>query len=110
MNLPHCEKAYVPRQKLTEYMLSETHPVGRSKAQFLRAAGFNERNVDLLERALLAIARGEEVIETVPSSYGEKFVVDGMLATPDGSLLRVRTIWILEHGDNRPRFVTAYPQ
>jgi hypothetical protein len=36
MRLPNAEKAVIERRKLTEYLLSETHPTGRFKAQFFK--------------------------------------------------------------------------
>lgn len=109
MKLPNWEKAYVPPQKLTDYLLSETHPVGRLKAQFLRAGGFDEANVDELEQNLLNIARDEDVKEAVSSSYGTKFIIEGMLIAPSRGPVPIRTVWIIEPTDDRPRFVTAYP-
>ncbi|WP_366972958.1 hypothetical protein [Thermoflexus sp.] len=37
--------------------MSETHSVGRAKARFFRALGFNERHPELLQEALLEVAR-----------------------------------------------------
>jgi hypothetical protein len=109
MKLPHRKNAHVPGEKLTEYLLSETHPIGRSKARFLRAVGFDETNIDLLEQALLQIARDEEVVEIASSPHGTKFIIDGLLTTPAGVAVGIRSIWILDVDDDRPRFVTAYP-
>ena len=110
VKLPYHENAYVPAAKLTEYLLSETHPVGKSKARFFREVGFDDTNPDALEQALLEIPRKEDVAETVTSVYGTKFIVEGMLNTPARGPLPLRTVWILEPGDDRPRFVTAYPR
>ena len=38
-----------------------------------------------------------------------KHVVDGALATPHGDVVWLRTVWIIDTGLDRPRFVTAYP-
>ena len=103
------ELAYVPREKLTGYLLSETHPVGSSKAEFYRRYGYNEDNVELLEWGLLEIARNEPVKDVVSSPYGVKFVIEGTLATPTGSSARIVTVWIAESETDNPRFVTAYP-
>ena len=45
MKLAYRKKAHIPIEKLTEYILSETHTVGRLKAKFFRAAGFDQSNV-----------------------------------------------------------------
>lgn len=107
--LPNVENAYIPREKLTDYLLSETHVVGKSKARFFRAHGYNEDSLNLLERNLLSVPRYNEVDEQVTSTHGTKYVVNGALQTPRGTTITVTTVWIVESLDKRPRFVTAYP-
>ena len=103
------ENAYIPLSKLKDYLLSETHSVGKSKAKLLRSAGFNEANVTLLKESILAIAHSGQVIEAISSPHGVKYVIDGLLKTPIGGFIKMRTIWIIDKGQERPRFVTAYP-
>jgi hypothetical protein len=109
MNLPHYEKAYVPRQKLSNYLLSETHAVGKAKARYFQSLGYKEENADQLADALLMIAKSEGVTQEVASRYGTKYIIDGELVTPIGSRVQLRTVWVVEEHDERPRFVTAYP-
>jgi hypothetical protein len=109
VKLPNRENAYIPPSKLTGYLLSETHSVGKAKAGFFRIVGFDEARVEMLERGLLAIARFEEVREVMTSMYGAKYVVEGKLETPTERRVQVRTVWIVELDQDRPRFVTAYP-
>lgn len=109
MKLPDKEKAYIPLLKIKDYLLSETHPIGKSKAKFFRSLGFNEMNADLLKQGLLTIARTEEIKEAVSSIHGVKYVIDGLLQTPAGEAVEVRTIWIIDNGHTSPRFVTTYP-
>lgn len=109
MKFPNQDKAYIPPSKLTEYLLSETHAVGRSKAKYFRALGFNEANPRTLEQSLLAIAHTGKIVEVVSSPHGTKYVVDGSLETPSDVAVEVRTVWIIEVEEDRPRFVTAYP-
>jgi hypothetical protein len=47
-----------------------------------------------------------EITETI---YGKKYVIDGELETPSGDMIHLRTIWIIETGDDIPKLVTAYP-
>lgn len=109
MLLPNRDEAYVPREKLTGYLLSQTHAVGRAKAQFFRAHGYRERTVDQFERDLLGLVQKSEVQQVTESPHGTKYVVEGILKTPRGPSIQVRTVWIIEP-DDRPRFVTAYPR
>jgi hypothetical protein len=109
MKLPNGEKAYIPPLKLKAYLLSETHPIGKSKARLFRSAGFNEDNATLFKEGLLAIAQSEEVRDAIESFHGVKYIIEGRLRTPAGEDIRLRTVWIVDKGHERPRFVTAYP-
>ena len=90
-------------------MLSETHAVGKSKAEYFRSYGFDIGNTGQLTQGFLAIARNAQVAGSEESLYGTKFILDGELETPKGVMIRVRTIWIIEANQDIPRFVTAYP-
>ena len=109
MKLPDKEKAYIPLLKIRDYLLSETHPIGRSQAKFFRSLGFNETNINLLKQGLLNITYTEDVKESVSTMHGVKYVIDGLLYTPEEKAIKVRTIWIIDKGQTRPRFVTTYP-
>jgi hypothetical protein len=100
----------VPPPKLTGYLHSLTHSVGRSRARFTRALGFDEVSLHLLEQGLLAIARAEEVVASESSPHGVRDVVSGAVATPLGTDVRLRTVWTVEASPDRSHFVTAYPQ
>lgn len=109
MKLPNVEDAYVPLAKLTDYLLSETHPIGKSKARFFRAAGFDGTHAVFLEQALLLLAQTNAVVATETSAHGTKYVIDGTIQTPRQQAITIRTVWIIDTGQIRPRFVTAYP-
>jgi hypothetical protein len=109
LNLPHREQAFIQPDKLTRYLLSENHRVGRSKAKFFRGLGFNDANVSLLEKVLLAIAYEQEVMETVTTRHGIKYVMTGVINTPSNRAVSVLTVWIVDVGEQSPRFVTARP-
>jgi hypothetical protein len=109
MRLPNAKDAYIPRAKISHYLLDEEHQQGRSKAAFLRYYGYDEGTVGLLEQRLLAIANSEGVVVTRVGQYGTNYVVDGELPTPFGTAVYVRTVWFVERGHNRPRLATAYP-
>ena len=109
MELPNRSHAYVSINKITDYLLSETHIVGRSKAKFFRSFGFDETTVSQFEQGLINIAQTESVAETTETIYGNKYVIDGELGTPNGDMIHLRTVWIIETGDDIPRLVTAHP-
>jgi hypothetical protein len=99
----------VPREKLIDYLLSQTHAVGRSKARFFRAHGYSEATIDRLEQDLIEVVRANDVQQVAASPHGIKHVVDDIPETPRGTRVEIRTVWIAERNE-RPRFVTAYPR
>lgn len=109
MKLPGAQRAYVPLSKLTDYLLSETHAIGRTKAAFFYRAGFTRERAGDLRAALLELARRGKVTEVIETAYGMKYVVDGELRSPTGENIKLRTVWIVEKDESRPRLVTAYP-
>lgn len=109
MKLPNPEQAIVPEKKLTDYLLSESHVVGRFKAKFFRRLGFNKSNRFILQGEILLLAQSQEMIDTVQSDYGTKYNVEGDIKTPVGKSVKIRTVWIVEKGKTRPVFITAYP-
>jgi hypothetical protein len=70
MKLPHADLAGVDPAKIGRYLLSETHPVGKSKAGFFREAGFDDSTSDVLIQGLLQIARTQEVLEAAETVHG----------------------------------------
>jgi len=107
--LPNGQRAIVPLAKVLDYLLSESHPDGRSKARFFRAGGFTPATADALADALRLIARDGTLVESAVSPHGRKYVVDGRLMMPLGGSVLLRTIWITDRGTDVPRLVTAYP-
>jgi Domain of unknown function (DUF6883) len=110
MRLPNGDHAFIAPAKLAGYLLSETHPAGQSKAKFFRAAGFDQTTLPVLQDSLLIIAKACEVTQVRTSPHGMKYIIDGSLSTPAGNVVPIRTIWIIDTGQDTPRFVTAYPQ
>ncbi|MEK7727401.1 MAG: DUF6883 domain-containing protein [candidate division KSB1 bacterium] len=109
MKLPNREKAYIPPAKLIDYLLSGTHVVGRGKAKFFRMFGFDETNADLLEQGLIEIAQNEDVKTETITPHGTKYVIRGSLQTPLSRVISLTTVWIIDKGQEHPRFVTAIP-
>lgn len=109
MQLPNRDKAFIPKNKLVKYLLSETHPIGNTKARFFRKFGFNETNVGKLEDKLLTIARDNEVKEERKFEYGINYAIDGIIETPNGKIMSITSVWFVKTVRSRPRFVTAYP-
>src|SRR5262245_37672420 len=47
--------------------------------------------------------------ETLESPHGTKYTLDGRIESPSGGAAMIRTIWIVDRGQDAPRLVTAYP-
>jgi hypothetical protein len=63
----------------------------------------------LLEQELLAIARSQNVTEFMVTRHGMKYVIVGTISTPVNRMVSVLTVWIIDAGEQSPRFVTARP-
>lgn len=84
MKLPNLDKAVIPRAKLTQYLLSGTHPYGRHKAAFFLRFGFRRESWKVLTSALTALAEDHEVAVVEDTPFGTRYNVEGILRTPDG--------------------------
>jgi hypothetical protein len=109
MKLPNHERAAVPKSKIVGYLLSDSHAIGRHKAVFFKAVGFSEENWSEMATALLRHAAEYDIAKIEDSPFGMRYVVEGIMATPDGRTPWVRTIWFIDTGADAPRFVSAYP-
>lgn len=108
MILPNSGQAVVPAEKLTDYLLSDQHPTGRHKARFFRALGFSPEQPEILRLALLNHAQSNLVLADEVTPYGTKYVVAGLLITPNGTAALVCSVWIVESGSQAPRLITAF--
>jgi hypothetical protein len=109
MKLPNYERAEVPRAKVADYLLSETHRDGRHKALFFKRFSFTAEAWESLARALQQHAAEHEVTRVEASQYGQRYVIEGAIHSPDGRNPLIRAVWFVETDEETPRFVTAYP-
>jgi len=72
MKLPNAEHAIVPSDKLSDYLLSESHLIGKWKARFFLSIGFSEEKADELQDALMNVARNGEIKSTIKTDFGVK--------------------------------------
>lgn len=97
MYLPNKEKAKVTIDKITNYLLSTSHPVGKHKAVFFVSIGFKNNQPEILQEALRLIPEKYVVKETASTQFGEKFIIDGNIVAPNHRSYLLRTIWIIEN-------------
>ena len=108
MKLPNVDMAIIPREKLQDYLLSQSHPVGRFKAAYFQSLGYSSSEWEVLERDIRSLLE-YEVVKTKDTEYGRKFEVRGELSGPLGQNANIVTVWIVLKGEQFPRFITAYP-
>lgn len=109
MFLPNKELVVIPSDKLKDYLLSDSHPIGRSKARFFKALGFSASNLSELDKAIRDLIQTQAVQQTISTAYGTKYIINGMLKGDDKQGHLIRTVWIIEDEGESPRLVTAYP-
>ncbi|HVO44098.1 MAG TPA: hypothetical protein VMT34_15825 [Aggregatilineales bacterium] len=109
MKLPNIENAIVVPSKITDYLLSETHPDGQTKAAFFAQFGFSVESWEVLARSLIQHAEANEVTAAVATPHGTKYVVEGVFSAPDGRAPTIRSVWLVEGSESSPRLITAYP-
>jgi len=105
--LPFADKAHVDESKVTDYLLNPAK--SRGKAGFFLRFGFTPENWQAMARALADHGRSGTVAAIVESGHGTRYSIDGPLDTPEGRQPSVRTVWIVEHGAEHPRLITAHP-
>lgn len=111
VKLPYRGKSIIKNEKLTGYLLSLTHPEGKSKAKFFRRIGYNESNIIEFEQTLLKIGKSNEVkvVDKKKSKIVVKYTIYGLIDAPNGKQYKVKTVWAIDSGSNIPHLTTAHP-
>ena len=110
MRLPGGEGAIVEDRKVRDYLLSDSHPVGRFKAAFFRQLGYGQDRAGAFKEALLTIAADGEVATVRDFSFGRKYLIPWTVVGPSGRSARVVTVWFVALAGGRPRLITVYPE
>jgi hypothetical protein len=108
LKLPHINLVRVEQAKLVDYLLNRAHPDNGGKAQFFASLGFSREEWQHLAAALVRVAAENEITCSTESIHGKKYIIHGEIAGPRLKA-NVRTIWIVDRLEERPRLVTAYP-
>lgn len=107
--MPGAARAALRMDKITAYLLSESHPGGKSKCRFFKSFGFSPGSPVHLATALKAHVMSHDVTKTLPTSFGTRYVVECSIRSPDERDPCVVSIW-QENADGVPAFITAYPK
>jgi len=109
MSLPGVDRAVVSASKTRDYLLSDSHPVGRFKAAFFAALGYTAGGWEDLAADLRRHAMDNDASATEANQYGQKYEVRGKITGPAGRAAALVAVWIVLRGEDFPRFVTAFP-
>lgn len=109
MRLPNADQAQVERAKVVNYLLSTEHPHGWTKAAAFLRFGFSPERWEEFAEALRLHGSVHDIARAQELPYGERYVVEGILTSPDGRDPLVRTVWEVRYGTDEPRLVSAYP-
>lgn len=80
MKLPNAYLALVEREKLLGYLLNQFHPDNGGKASFFIELGFSCDRWMLLARAFVELAEENEIVASMESMHGIKYIVDGRMS------------------------------
>jgi hypothetical protein len=71
--------------------------------------GFAINALDILEGAIIDHAVLNDVTKVIETEFGRKYLVEGMIETPSGRSIPVRSVWVKEMKEEIIKFVTLYP-
>ncbi|WP_409013333.1 DUF6883 domain-containing protein [Dyadobacter sp. CY343] len=109
MKIPNNDQSFVADRKITEYLLSDTHEIGKHKADFFKRFGFKISDLHTFKSALMQHSIDRDIEKTNNSDHGVRYELKCEIKTPDERNPCVVTVWIVEKGQEDPRFITAYP-
>jgi hypothetical protein len=108
LRLPRGDEAIVDPRKLTDYVLSPTHPRGRHKARvFESALRLAQKDADLLRTALLEAAAAHDAVPMVRDVYGQRYQIEFEFRFADRSATIV-SAWLHSSDDEPPRLLTLF--
>lgn len=109
MKIINIENATIPPEKIKNYLLSLSHPVGRFKAIYFNKLGYSLDNWEVLSDAFISILKNNKANRSVKTAYGVKYEVIGEIIGKENKKHKIITVWIISNDHNYPKFITAYP-
>ena len=98
---------FIAPEKLTRYLL--VRQARADKSQFLAQAGYRLENAGQLLADLRRQILPLDAEPVEKNQFGDFFEIRGTLTGPNGVVLRVRTIWLLDRLSGGAKFVTLLP-
>ncbi|MEJ7823651.1 MAG: DUF6883 domain-containing protein [Chitinophagaceae bacterium] len=106
--MPNNEQSIVVDKKITEYLLSDSHEIGKHKANFFKRFGFDISDIETFKHSLIQHSVEREIEQTKNTEYGNKYELKCEFQTPDERNPCIVTVWIIENGKQKPTLITAY--
>ncbi|MGD9564223.1 MAG: DUF6883 domain-containing protein [Pyrinomonadaceae bacterium] len=108
MRVPNADKAFIDMRKLAEYSLDPTHNVGKNKAMvFAKVLGLTQSDASELAEALMLAITNLEAEPGKLDRFGQRYVIDFEMARESRSAM-IRSVWIVDNGQDHPRLVTCF--
>lgn len=107
--IPNYEKAIIDPVKLQDYVLSDTHPIGRFKAAIFQQMGYTRKNWGQFAEDIRTQLLPFDAEEGEKTKYGQKYIITGDIKGPSGKVMKLKSIWIILRGEELPRLITIYP-
>lgn len=93
--LPNWELAVIPPGKIRDYLLSQKHPHGRSKARFFASLGYEVKLWTRLALDLRTQCLPMPAVLSRTTEFGPKYLIYATFVGPNGTSAEVVTVWIL---------------
>jgi hypothetical protein len=108
MKLPNAGQAFVDVRKLRDYCFSTDHPRGQHKARVFKSVlGWTVDQAEDVRSRLLEVVIREDAGFLGADDYGQRYALDFPVQSVSG-VATVRSLWIIRHGEDFPRFTSCY--
>ena len=98
--------------KTEGYLLNENHPVGGSKARFMREVlGYTQSDAVAFHNSVVDAITGEKPFVSESTPYGLKHTFHVKIAGKDGTSISANVVVVIQqdNGNTRYRIITVYP-
>ena len=91
MQIPNGSSAYIPVEKLRDYILSQAHPIGRFKFAFFRSLGYEPDDFERLATDIRAMLGADAELSKRRNSEPNIALAAPSLGQTAGRLLLLRS-------------------
>jgi hypothetical protein len=99
--------ALIAPEKLVNYLLVKQ--ARGDKSAFLASAGYSAANSQQLSRDLRDQVLTQDAIPLQSTKFGHFYEIRALLTGPNGTKLRIRSIWMKEHLSGVTKLITLVP-